>query len=482
MMVVNILICPVSFVKALGIFPPTDKSHQVQSLRDVVCRVLFVDVQYPTPSTATLILKSDHEWHCIMESLDDTVDGIRYVLSGMPKNFVSIHWAELISGGAVIEIDIVGVTASKQDGYSMNIIAKSNVLLKRRRLKGRQKRKKQLPGLFDPNFRKEIRSVLVVRVGGIDTSVTNSLTELSDSVFGTFGKKQSLKSQYDACSFGKLEFVQAEDKGILHGVVRIIVPEVLSGVDTGYVLNKVKKIADGKIDLSEESYDHIIYCMPPGVLKQQKVWLAYAELGGQRSVVYDEWCGSLSALMHEIGHNLGLYHAGMGNETYADASGYMGTSVLSSDGPLMCFNGAQSWQLGFYKDRHSTIPRAGLPWKKNLHGVSQYNLTRSRDTVIAKFVVNEGDGDLYFAFNLASGINKGTRTSQNEVTIVKSDMRETSFIASLSSMETTKIKINGGKDELHINVTDIYVNNSNVDVLDYATIEIYLYEENVGMD
>jgi len=41
--------------------------------------------------------------------------------------------------------------------------------------------------------------------------------------------------------------------------------------------------------------------------------------------------------MHEIGHNLGLGHAGETAE-YDDQSGMMGYSYSQDDGPLMCFN------------------------------------------------------------------------------------------------------------------------------------------------
>lgn len=249
----------------------------------------------------------------------------------------------------------------------------------------------------------------------------------------------------------------------------------------GYALNEVQKFVNGKIDLSTDTYDHIIYCMPPGVLKQQGDWIAYADLGGQRSVYRDKWCASLSALMHEIGHNLGLYHSGMGKGPYADITGYMGTSVLSGTGPLMCFNGAQSWQLGFYRDRHSTITRSSLPWEGVLHGLSQYNLTKSRDIIITKFVLDVGGAGLFFSFNLATGINSGTRAFANNVTIVQSDTKtHTNLTASLSSFESTSIEIDGGNTQLFINVTDIFVGSSVADALSYARIKIWLRAVDTG--
>ena len=52
-------------------------------------------------------------------------------------------------------------------------------------------------------------------------------------------------------------------------------------------------------------------------------------------------------------HNLGLAHSNEGNE-YQDRSGMMGISYGQDNGPLMCFNAAKSWQLGWNLDRRVT--------------------------------------------------------------------------------------------------------------------------------
>ena len=56
------------------------------------------------------------------------------------------------------------------------------------------------------------RSVLVVRVVAADATTTASEAQLSDSVFGTFGDAFNLKSQYNACSYGQLNFVPAANR------------------------------------------------------------------------------------------------------------------------------------------------------------------------------------------------------------------------------------------------------------------------------
>lgn len=54
---------------------------------------------------------------------------------------------------------------------------------------------------------RESRKVLAIRVkAGPDYMSEANATELSDSVFGTYGDPVNLVSQFDACSFGKLTF------------------------------------------------------------------------------------------------------------------------------------------------------------------------------------------------------------------------------------------------------------------------------------
>lgn len=52
--------------------------------------------------------------------------------------------------------------------------------------------------------------------------------------------------------------------------------------------------------------------------------------------------------MHEIGHNLNLAHSNENGATYNDQTGMMGYSYGSSDTPVMCFNAAKHYQLGWY--------------------------------------------------------------------------------------------------------------------------------------
>ena len=52
-------------------------------------------------------------------------------------------------------------------------------------------------------------------------------------------------------------------------------------------------------------------------------------------------CRYPSIQVHEVGHCLGLDHSGIGNDKYADESGFMGYGTDDDDSvdDLRCFNG-----------------------------------------------------------------------------------------------------------------------------------------------
>lgn len=183
------------------------------------------------------------------------------------------------------------------------------------------------------------RNVLVVRVTAKDNSLTQTPQDLSDTVFGPIG---SMKSQYKACSMGKLNFEMAKSNDIMNGVIDLFVNSNVAGVkatDFENLVNieLVKKV--GNLDL----FDHVIYCFPEGTKgpSGRVTWEGYSYIGWNRVIINGEECSHLSHYMHEVGHNLGLNHSGRRGRKYDDGSDYMGYSINGVRWPLMCFNGAK---------------------------------------------------------------------------------------------------------------------------------------------
>ena len=147
------------------------------------------------------------------------------------------------------------------------------------------------------------RNILVVRVSAQNCANSYTKAELSDAWFGTDGDPVNARERFDACSHGKLLLVPAADTvNITDGVIDVVLDENI----TGMAGNTVKSMAhhSGQLSAADLEHDHIAYCIPPC----SSSFLAFASLG--MTVYYDWWCLSVSAQMHEIGHNLGLQHSG----------------------------------------------------------------------------------------------------------------------------------------------------------------------------
>ena len=79
---------------------------------------------------------------------------------------------------------------------------------------------------------------------------------------------------------------------------------------------------------------------------------------------------------------------------------------IERDDEAFCFNGAMSWQMGWYASKSRVVePSAGGCFEGNVHGISDFGNAAS-STVILK--INDlSSTDYYVAFNCQSGINSG---------------------------------------------------------------------------
>jgi hypothetical protein len=93
----------------------------------------------------------------------------------------------------------------------------------------------------------------------------------------------------------------------------------------------------------------------------------------------------------------------------------------------MCFNAAQSWQLGWYSEKAVTLDKTNGDYVGTLGGIADYS--GSNNTVLVK--LNTGTStDYYVNFNRKSGINSGTNEGGNQVTVVKGRGEGTGYGAS----------------------------------------------------
>ena len=318
------------------------------------------------------------------------------------------------------------------------------------------------------NAASETKKVLVLRADAPSGSTTSNIAQISNAVFGTSGDPINLKSQYAACSFGKLKFepVSATFNGnnIAAGVGEVSLSINVNGIDNGVVRQAMLEAADAKYGslatkVSNGEIDYVMLCIPPGT---SGGWIAYAYINYWLSVYNNQWCNFVSAQMHELGHNLNLAHSGE-SATYDDQSGMMGYSYSSSDTPIMCFNAAKNWQLNWYPNgEYSVAPLSTGSGPKSftghLLGLSDYGSldTTTTDKIIVQ--ITGYNDDYYVSFNRKSGINSGTLEGANQVLVHSRATRQgyaTSVLkAKLNEGGTYTIRGNGDTT-IKVNTIDL---------------------------
>lgn len=151
----------------------------------------------------------------------------------------------------------------------------------------------------------------------------------------------------------------------------------------------------------------------------------------------------------------------------------MGAHDFSDDSPIMCFNGAKSFYLGWYSDRHVTINPSNA-WSGRLAGVDEYvkgNTVQGAHYVVAKV------GKLYVMYNQKKGVNRGVVGDGDKVTVTEQpDARKQSWaVAALDAGQEYRTTDWGGSGTLVINVCGL----ETASPADYAHVLIYLNDGSI---
>lgn len=167
------------------------------------------------------------------------------------------------------------------------------------------------------------QSLYVIRIVTSDSKPTYTLPQIKRQLVGKSDSdtRPNFRRQYRACSFGQLDF---QYKG--GHTVKINKPVKSFASASALVSAALEKSVRIKgLTQGSDFADKVIIVTPPGTNGD---WLANAGLNYFRSTYNDKWVMSLGTLIHEVGHNFGLFHSGEPGKfetdaEYGDKSGYM---------------------------------------------------------------------------------------------------------------------------------------------------------------
>jgi len=327
------------------------------------------------------------------------------------------------------------------------------------------------------------KELLVIRIESPNGSTTASEEQL---VNGVFDDDNNVVKQYNLCSNGRFSLKPAQGTNIRNGVATYQTTRAAVGRSTIDLYQEISDNSQATFGRPLENFDQVMVCMPKGTtldLQDNKGttsnWIAYVPgeypFHGFLSVYSDGWCSSVSAGMHEIGHTLGLQHSNEANEEYEDMTGNMGFSIKDYDGPLKCFNPANSWHLGWYSDRSLRVnPLLDAPFRATLTGIVTMNENNDSNVLVQ---IPNGDTNLYIGYNFAAGFNSGTGEGKNKVLVNQQNAagleQQTTLLAKLNEEETYEVKnyLDTGKNlVIQFTKTD--------DDRKLATVDLYFQKEN----
>jgi hypothetical protein len=143
----------------------------------------------------------------------------------------------------------------------------------------------------------------------------------------------------------------------------------------------------------------------------------------------------------------------------------MGTGFAWDDDTKtrMCFNGAKSWQLGWYADKATVVDPLATPiWSGTLVGIAEYDLADPNQGEMVLIKIETGnDVDYYINFNRMTGINSETQEGGDQVLITRQggngeSNSQSELLAKLSASESFDIE-----DFANLGTVKVTVNSMN---------------------
>lgn len=255
------------------------------------------------------------------------------------------------------------------------------------------------------------RTLAVLRVSTSNgEQVGYSMEEIQKHLFDV---SVSLKHQLELCSNGNLIIESA-------GIYEVTVPGMTSNFASPSELrNKALDLFSQQAGIASANHvaDHVIVILPSNDFQG---FVGNAGVNHWVSTLNDVWSLDVMVYMHEFGHNLGLGHAFL-TDNSADYSSYMSATGFEPNltGPLKCYNGASNRLMGWFDDRTQEVD----VFATSAHLVSIGAFSESRKSDSDPILIQIGEYSLQY--NFASEFNAGTEILRNQVTISYLDSGKT---------------------------------------------------------
>ncbi len=262
----------------------------------------------------------------------------------------------------------------------------------------------------------------------------------------------------------------ATGNSVTNGVVEISVD--YSSASGSHLYATIGNLALAALPSGIDAYDftYIVFANPPDI----KVFgddsvAGVAYMPGGISWYNDEEGSNPYAMVHEIGHNLGLAHSGYNGDEYGDPTCTMGSGYYdgSDDSGKICFNGPKMYYLGWYSSYHEDIIPASTSYIGELVGtndIATTTISSSTYDYIVKLSGTDGATDLFVFYNKVEGIvseidGSYSTTFDNHVVVYEqpADIRQSELktVGLLAGQTYTQTNWAGTSNSLKIEVCSI---------------------------
>jgi Gametolysin peptidase M11 len=268
----------------------------------ITCRIFMRGMLYETETNE---IRSKVQTFCGVVDEDGLEETHETHVVFLPEAILSAYESEIQVGALFISIQ--DAVVSEEDTVVVQQDSQVKVLNHQVKSAGRR-HGRRLAAAANQTTGTRILKLYRVLASADTANDPPALAELETAVFGN---AVSVKTQYAACSNGLLTWTNsstgaAETVRIDRGIGTFTKYDDL--VD--YTIQFLK--ARGNFVNLEDIADNAIFAVPllTNPASSQNGFIGQGDVLGRVSIFSHKWAGDHSTLMHELGHNFGLVHAG----------------------------------------------------------------------------------------------------------------------------------------------------------------------------